>query len=282
MYNCTFETTDGNTFQFGYEYGTLFDLDPISELDVDISTSQGFQQIGTTIEAETVGGVSREIKGVFLDYTNTTLAYEMLTVFTPGTHGKLYFNDTLYCDCAVQKTPAISLVNRKRSFSLMLYCAYPYWVDSEETSYSIGGYTKSFSFPVCYDEHSFGEVNGDLYISCENSGMVEIPYKVVFTSATVAEGYGIENVGTGDMIKLNDTLVSGETVTIYREEGKLKIEKEADGETEDIFSTLDEDSTFFSIPVGTSTLAKFADSGSSGLSVELYIQPAYTGVVVDE
>ena len=170
MYNCTFVSTTGTTFYFGYEYGTIFDLTPLSEVEVELSTSQGFMQTGTTIEAETVTGISREITGVFIDYTDTELVQTMLDTFAPGVHGILYFNDTYYCECAVQKAPDVLLSKKKRTFSLMLYCPYPYWLESGDSTFAIGGYTAAFEFPVCYDSHQFGITNNSTYVNCKNTG----------------------------------------------------------------------------------------------------------------
>lgn len=282
MYNCRYESDNGHTFYFGYAYGTIFDLDPISQVDVDISTAQEYQQIGTIIEAETVGGVSREINGVFLDYTNTELVSDMLSAFVAGKQGKLYFNDNYYCECSVQKTPQIYLKNRKRSFSLMLYCAYPYWLYAKQSIYYSGGYTDCFEFPVCYDSHAFGVAESETYITCINDGMVEVPYKAIFTCSVSCEGYGIKNTSTGDILRFDDTLLSGETLSVYKEKGKLKIQKTVDGETVSAFDLLDNDSTFFSVPVGTSQIARIADSGLTGLKVVLYVRPVITGVIADD
>ena len=56
MYEARFETEDGRSFRFGYPYGSVFSIDPLSELDVALSTSQGFQQVGVTVESADVGG----------------------------------------------------------------------------------------------------------------------------------------------------------------------------------------------------------------------------------
>lgn len=281
MYECRFVTTDGDTFYFGYDYGTIFDVTPLSELDVEVSTSQGFQQVGTIVESETVGGVSREIKGVFLNWQNTSLIQSMLQIFTPGTHGKLYFNDEAYCDAVVQKTPALTLKNRKRTFDLLLYCAYPYWVDTESITSDIGGYTAAFEFPVCYDEHTFGIKNEDQYAVITNTGMVEVPCSVTFTASADVVNYGIENVYTGDFLKIDDTLESGQKVNVYWDEGRLKIEKTADGVTTNIFSLLDEDSTLFYLDVGDNVIKQFADDGNANLIVHITINPAHVGVIAD-
>lgn len=279
MYNCTFISTSGEKFYFGYDYGTIFDLDPLGELEVELSTSQGFMQTGNTVEAEVVNGVSRTITGVFIDYTDSDLAQAMNDMFAPGVHGVLYFNSNYYCECVVQKSPAILLSNRKRTFSLMLYCPYPYWLEADSSQSQAGGYTAAFQFPVCYDSHQYGIANADL-VNCYNSGAIATFYDVVFTTeAADVTNYGIRNIYTDEILKLDDTLSYGESVHVYREEGRLKVEKTVDGETSSVFSLLDEDSTLFKLESGDNYIEHFADSNSDDLDTLITIYPAHAGVI---
>lgn len=280
MYDCRFVSTGGSVFKFGYDNGTIFDLDPLSELDVDISTSQGFLQNGEIIEAETVGGVSREIRGVFVDYTKTYLARNMISVFSPGVHGTLYFNDEYYCECVVQKTPSILLSNHKRTFSLMLYSPYPYWYKVGSSTAEIGGYVGAFEFPVCYDSHVYGVKNSEVYVNCYNSGGISTWYEVTFTSeSSDISNYGIKNIYTDEYLKINDTLSYGEETKVYRDEGKLRVEKTVDGETTDILSLLDEGSTLFTMAPGDNVIEHFADDSTEDLVTTFTLNPAYVGVV---
>ena len=43
MYNAKFVKSNGDVFNFGLEYSTIFDIFPLSEIDVQIGTNQGFQ-----------------------------------------------------------------------------------------------------------------------------------------------------------------------------------------------------------------------------------------------
>lgn len=281
MYNSRFVADNGNTFYFGFYYGTIFDIDPLSELDVDVSTAQGFQQTGATVNSESVGGVSREIRGVFVDASNVTLAQQLLDTFSPGTHGKLYYNNDYYCECVVEKTPAMTLNNRKRTFDLMLYCPYPYWLSSDTSTYTIGGYIEAFELPVCYDSHVFGIANGSVMTDVYNAGAVERPISVKFRCLTSVSNYGIENVETDEILKIDDTLQIGETVDVYWEDGKLKVEKTVDGVTTDIFSLLDEESALFSVASGSNIYKQFADDSTDQLIVTVTMCPAIVGIAAD-
>ena len=286
MYNCTFVADSGYSFYFGYENGVLFDVDPLSELDVNISTSQGFLQVGDMVVAETVNGVSREIKGVFVDYSDTTLPWKMIDVFAPGTHGNLYFNDEYYCECVVKKAPAIQLKNRKRTFSLMLFSPYPYWISVTSEVYVIGlNYEAAFEFPVCYDEHTFGIRSEDTITTVTNSGNIDLQISIEFTSTVEVSYYGIIDVNTGDYLQINDTLETEAVVNAYWEKGSLRVQKTYGGETTDILALLDEGSTLFSVSAGENEYQVYDSFGSgidSYLIAKITMAYALSGVVADD
>ena len=277
MYEAKFETEDGRSFRFGYPYGSVFSIDPLSELDVVLSTSQGFQQVGVTVERAGVGGLSRTIAGRLLGLSKDQRR-RMLEVFTPYTSGSLWFNDRYYCRAWVQKTPAFGELKYNTEFTLLLFCPEPYWLDTTQ-AYLLGGYTAAFAFPVCYDSHTFGVKSSALFTNCRNDGMVSVPYAVQFRAGAPVTDYGILNAATGEKLSLTDTLAIGETVNVYRDNGRLKVEKESGGVTTDIFSRLDEDSTLFSLAVGDNIIKMTADSGVDNLTAYVTLNPAFVGVL---
>ena len=66
MYNAKFENSNGEIFYFGYQYGNLFDIDGLTGLDVSVSMSQGFNQVGKTVENLSIGSNLLEISGRLL------------------------------------------------------------------------------------------------------------------------------------------------------------------------------------------------------------------------
>lgn len=278
MYSATFYADNGNAFYFGYEHSTIFDIDPLSGIPVEISTSQGYQQVGQTVEAQTVEGISREVRGVITGEA-ITVQKQMQNTFRASTKGKLYFNDRYYCDCVVERTPTFQKsASGKISFSLMLFCAYPYWSDAGETVATLGGYTPAFSFPVCYDSHTFGIRDENAYTELVNSGEAECNYVATFWCSGSVTGYGFEEVNTLSFLRLNDTLTQGETVTVSRTGGLVTaVKRYANGREESIFSRVDEDSTFLSVPEGTSVV-KALPSGNPNLYCSIAFSIVHGGV----
>lgn len=279
VYNARFlNTQTGRSFQFGYNHGTLFDIDPLDGIEIDISTSQGFQQTGVTVENRSVGGVERQIKGVILGNA-ANAKNSMMNVFSPMATGKLFFNEKYYCDAVVKTAPAIGVKNTSPSFVITLFCAYPYWLNVIENGYVLGGYTKAFRFPINYaTTHRFGTKNPSAFVDCHNNGVVDLPYTATFTALATVKNYGILNAKTFEETKINDTLSIGEKTVIRRENGRLVVKKTVNGKTTDIFSKLDEESDLFVMRPGENQLKATAESGQENLLVSISFSDAFAGV----
>lgn len=279
MYNAQFVTEDGQKFNFGYDFGTLIDIDPLSEITVSVDTSQGYQQTGMTVENRSIGGISRTITGRILGKAND-IKRRMLLIFTPFTSGKLIFNGEYYCDTVVKRTPSIEVKDRDAKFTLMLYCAYPYWKQLKETNYVLGGYTPAFSFPANYaNPHRFGIKNPNAFVNCRNIGAVDALLDVEFTANANVTNYGITNIYTLQRLVINDTISTREKVRVFRKEGRLYVEKETEGGTLDIFAALSEESDLFTLRPGDNILTPIADSnGTENLIVSVSFSAAYAGV----
>lgn len=282
MYNCRIVTDAGKSIGFGWLYDSVFDLSPLSGADVALATSQGFGQIGETLENQSVGGISRTIKGVFTNRNGSALATAktMLDVLPVFTTGKLYFNDDYYCDIIVKKTPVISKEKFGRiNFSIMVWSANPFWYSSMESKYGIGVYVPAFHFPVTYDSHIFAIRNPDAYVDVYNPGSVKVPFKTVFTCNAPVENPGIVNVVTLEYLSFDLDLELGDKLTIYRENNRLKAELERDGETSDVFGDMDENSNLFWLVPNDNTIKVTADDGDDNLQCLISFNPAYMGVL---
>ena len=278
MYNARIITDNGDIFSFGYQYGVLFDISPLSGANVDVNTSQGFQQVGTTVESLGVGGLSRTIKGTFIN-KDLAEAQSMLAKLPVFTRGVLWFNDEYYCNIVVQKTPTIVRKKNKTTFTMMVYCNTPFWYGSTKNQYTMGSWTKRFRFPVLYDTHIFAEVNTGAFVDCYNYGSVNATPTIVFTASSTVRNFGLINANTLEYIKINTTIGQGETVTIYRKNSRLYVEKSNGVTTEDIFEYLDEYSDLFWLYPGANVLRMTADENEAGLQCVVSFENAYMGVL---
>ena len=274
MYSARFVTEAGRIFDFGYQSGTIFDISDLSGVGATISTSQGFNQVGETVEGYFVGSVTRQISGKFLQSVNDKKRM-MLQVFTIGTSGKLYFNEKFYANCTVKTTPAFGHGDKVRNFALELLFPYPYWLSSDGRVYITGEYIPTFRFPVNYAEpHRFGIKKPSAFTNCFNDGVVAVDFRAEFTSLAAVSNYGIVNAVTLEELKFNDTLTLGERLVCWRENGRLKVTKNG----EDAFSLLDDTSELFQMYVGENPIKPIAETGEDDLVVSISFSDTYSGV----
>ena len=58
-------TDAGAVLHLGWDYDAPYFLDPLNGIDVDLKTAQGVNQVGDTVEGQSVSGVSRTLDVVF-------------------------------------------------------------------------------------------------------------------------------------------------------------------------------------------------------------------------
>lgn len=58
-------TDAGAVLHLGWDYDAPYFLDPLNGVDVDLQTAQGVNQVGATVEGQSVSGVSRTLDVVF-------------------------------------------------------------------------------------------------------------------------------------------------------------------------------------------------------------------------
>lgn len=283
MYEAKFVSESGEQFLFSLSAGVAFDIDPLSGVDVSVSSSQGFNQVGETVTGMSVGGIRRRIAGVVTDRQHDVqIARRMRRTMGALMRGTLHVGG-LYCAAIVQKTPEFTrLKNGSLTFSAQVFCPMPYWLSETETTQTLGGYTPAYRLPINFSApHRFGDKSSGAFVNCINPGEVEAPFSVRFTTTALVSGYSLVNVHTLATLRINDTLSAGETVDVGRKDGRLYVTKtSADGTQEDLFSTLDEGSTLFSLSPGDNVLKAAADEGESLLIAYLTYSGTYTGVDV--
>ncbi len=273
-------TDAGTKIHLGWDYKIPYYIDPINGVDVSISTSQGVNQVGVTVDQQSVGGVYREITGDFL--AGDAAATTFLNALPYNTAGTLYLFDKYFARFVVSKTPYVTGYNGILHFSLMILCDKPYWLSLTASEYQLGGYTAAFSFPVNYDEpHTFG-VKNDAWVNIANTGSLPVPYTARFVATAPVQNPVLLNVLTGEYLKLLTTLESGDVIDLYRtNSGKVAVTCTRDGIASNIFSVLDEGSTLFDLASGDNVLRMSADTNASELQASLSFYPMFSGILPD-
>lgn len=279
MYNAKIVSNNGTVLNLGFDYGIVFDITPLSGMDIDVFTSQSFQQIGESVENSSVLGLTREIYGVIIDNEKTTQE-KLFKVFSAFSSGRLYVGDR-YCDFVTSKTPYISREKSGRlTFMTAIFCPYPFWLDEKLSEYTFGGVVPAFSFPVIYDSHRYSTRKPVEAINCYNKGNVKQTIEIEFSTLALAKGFGLRDNNTGKFIKINEEISGEDKVVVYQENGELKVNLIRDGVKSNIIGKLANKSTLFEIEAGDNILTPFTDVGIENLGVYLKFNPAYTGVIV--
>lgn len=279
FYNAKIVTNKGDVLNLGLDYGVAFDITPLSGMDIDIFTSQSFQQVGESVENSSVLGLTREIYGVIIDNEKSTQE-KLFKVFSAFSSGRLHVGDR-YCDFVTSKTPYISREKSGRlTFMTAIFCPYPFWLDEKSTEYTFGGITPAFSFPVMYDNHIYSTRKPIETTNCYNKGNVKQTMEIEFSTLAFSNGFGLRDDSTGEFVKIKEKIYAGDKVGIRQENGELKINLTRDGEITNIISKLVNKSTLFELKAGDNVLTPFADEGIENLNIYVKFNPAYTGVII--
>ena len=281
MYDAIFTASNGQSFAFGYKAGVLYSIDPIGDLPVELETSQGYQQVGSTVERRSISGVTRTITGRILrnaDYCKRQLR----DIFAPYVTGRLTVAGRYYCDAEVQRCPAISAARRWPTFSFQLYCPDPYWHSvSAIMAYNVKA-TPMFRLPVCYDSHQYGlRAQGD-HLKIVNTGLDTQDFVLTFTAHGTVTNPGLRDPVTGEFLRFVVEMQDEDQIRLSRESGRLHIERIIGGTAINGFSVLDESSTLWTLRHGTQRWVRTADSGTERLYMTLTCNAAYASLVVEE
>ena len=272
-------TDAGAVLHLGWDYDAPYNLDPLNGVDVDIQTAQGINQTGTTVERQSVAGVSRTLSVVFWGsraLSNARNFAQKLPYYTTGT---MYFGDAYFTRFVVQKTPYFSSYTEPRC-ELMLYCPKPDWYSLTATETVLGGYQPAFSFPVCYDSHTYGIKRDGTAAVLRNEGSLPVPFTATLRCDMPVTHPKVVDLQTGAFIGFDLTLNAGDKLEIYRSTSdRLACTLTRAGVTENIFSKLDEDSTLTELQPGDNVLSMQAENGSGYLQASVSFYPMEAGIL---
>ena len=126
MYNVVFENDNGSKYYFGANGSTVFDMDLGSGVPVNIGTSQGFSQIGETMQNRTVSGRTINVNGVV--YGNVQERKKtMRKVIAPFSCGRLVFDGEYYTRVCVKNAPTFSPVKDDGRFTMQFFAPFPFF-----------------------------------------------------------------------------------------------------------------------------------------------------------
>lgn len=273
-------TDAGAVLHLGWDYDAPYFLDPLNGIDVDLQTAQGVNQIGDTVEGQSVSGVSRTLSVVFWGRDALTRARAFTKKLPYFTKGTLYFGDHYFTRFVLQKLPYFSSYTPDPRCELMLYSEKPYWYDLNAVSSVLGGYEKAFRFPVCYDSHIYGIKRDGTAAVLRNEGSLPVPFTATLRCDMPVTHPKVVDLQTGAFIGFDLTLNAGDKLEIYRSTSdRLACTLTRAGVTENVFSKLDEDSTLTELQPGDNVLSMQAENGSGYLQASVSFYPMEAGIL---
>lgn len=281
MFDAIFKASNGLTFSFGYAAGVLWSITPLGDLPVDLETSQGYQQVGATVESRSISGVTRTVTGRILrnqDYCKRQLR----DVFAPYVTGRLTIAGAYWCDAEVQRTPDISVSGLWPTFSFQLYCPDPYWHSVKELTVTTLQVTPAFRLPTRYTTHQYGIREQADYLRVHNPGLDTQEFTLTLTAHGTVTNPGVLDPETGEYLRFVCTLQDTDQLRVYREAGRLVIQQIISGQAVNGFGLLDEQSTLWTLPHGTHPWQRTADAGVEKLYLTLSFCPAFATLVMED
>ena len=262
--------------------------------NVNINNSKGVNQDGLTYLGNTLD--SKDIMMEFIiiaDSEPSLIKYrDMLRkVFNP----KLGEGYVIYTDdvkeqtikCIITAIPVFSDVRGHHGITgkvctgmVSLIANNPFWTELLETRTEIALWTPDFRFPLTIKRTGiiFGHREPSVIVNLNNSGDVESGMRIEFKALATLTNPSLLNTITGEFIKMNKTMVSGEIITVSTYFRNKKITSTLNDLVTNAFNYIDFESTFLQLSVGDNLFKYNADTGVDNLEVRIYYKPQYLGV----
>lgn len=257
---------------------TITDVEGLDGIETTIETSQGFEQVGETIDARTTGGNYIKITGKISPFKKS-YGDALVNALPPLSDGRLYFNSKYWVDVTVKNSPLIAQSLKMATFNFRLFAPYPYWRSATKSTYKLGALLGGFRFPVNFaTSHHFGQRSASLFVNCINNGNVKSDFLLTLYARGSVSNITITNAQTQEFIGINADMETGDYIYMYREDNLLRCTRMRNNVEEDIFSSVDEDTDLFFMNVGNNIIRAEADSGGSNLVVQIDFYEPRSGV----
>jgi hypothetical protein len=255
---------------------------------VNIYNSKGVSQNGKTYIGNTLDISDKTMEiAVIANSEAELISYKnkINKVFNPALgEGWLIYEDdvkVIKTKCIVTSLPYFSPINIISNKCLISLTANnPFWTDILEFKEEIALWKGDFEFELelVEDGIEMGHREPSLIVNVNNGGDVGCGMRVEFKALASLTNPSILNIDTQEFIKINKSMVAGETISLSTYFGNKKVESILNGVTTNAFNYIDFQSTFLQLNVGDNLFRYDSDTGIDNLEVSIYYQPQYLGV----
>lgn len=260
----------------------------VSDAPVEILTTRGFQQDGTTdagqFLAARVVSFSVVIFGDTLQEVYEHRRALIKTLNPKHTFEAIYQNDftSKRINCRISGPPKFvsaqdGQAKREQTCIVSLHADNPFLLDVVDTTTQLAVITGAFSFPLSFEPTIIFSTLANRQITLYNNGDVETPVRIQFFGATTNPI--VTNVTTGEFIKVMKVISSTEILEISTAYGQKTVEIiDGLGNRTNAFQYITDDTTFWSLEVGDNIITYDADSGAESSTVLIIHSDRYVGV----
>lgn len=269
----------GGELIFDYAHGFLLNLpDGVDTMSVKLSTAQGINQVGATVQAKQIQVRPITVSGRIVGKSAQAIKDSLVSVVRADVSGTLYADDWKI-GVVVTATPTIGPEPFGAAFQFSVTAPYPYWESNTEKGSMVTGITPGFRFPWNISRpYRFGTRAIGQYVVVPNKGQTDVPFVVeIVCLGASASNVRIDNILTREYLLLEKSLVEGEVVTINVTHDRTYVTSSVDG---DCRGALTLESNLFRLHTGDNVWKASAGSGINNLDIGVTYAEESGGITV--
>ena len=279
----TYINDDGDAVDFfDNMYFQFTSLEGIDNLGINLTTSQGYQQDGTTLDFSQLDEREMVLKFTLKGSNHAEFVQKRELanrLFRPNCEGTLYYNDGLH-DVKIRCIPSASLkadmsaTMTMTEASVELLAPNPFFWDREEHVLTLATWEGGFQLPTKtpFSLRHRGTKNRGIL----NDGHVPIPFRVTFKGPATKPL--IRDRASGFYIKINQDLEEDDVLIIDTDYSKKSVQIQKNGRVYNAYNYIDLNSDFFYLDTGYNPF-EYSNGREDEISeVSIYWRRAYGGL----
>ena len=272
-----------------YHCNVSKDVDGIAGVTNVLYSTNSMGQHGDTYVGQRIEARDIDITG-HINAKDKAQAYELrrslLKVLNPELSSTLAYEFGGFkrvINCRLHAVPKLERKSLVIAFTIALDCLNPFWREEDEQKEDIASWVAAWEFPCEIEKDNpesmiFGYRAESVIVDCYNEGDVSTGMRVRFTALGTVTNPILLNVDTGEFLKLNVTMQTGDVIEINTQYGSKGATLTRDGEKTDYFRYVDVDSTFMQLEIGDNNFRYDAESGVNSMQVSIFYNKEYLGV----
>lgn len=272
-----------------YHCNVSKDVEGIAGVTNVVYSTNSMGQHGDTYVGQRIEARDIDILG-HINTRDKAQAYELrrqlLKVLNPELDGTLSYEFGSFkrvINCRLHGEPKIERKKVLLEFSIPLECLNPFWREVEETKEDIASWVAAWHFPCVIEKDNpksmiYGYRAESVIVDCYNEGDVSTGMRVRFVALGTVKNPILLNVDTGEFIKINVTMQTGDTIEVSTKYGSKGAKLIRDGVETDYFQYVDVDSTYMQLAIGDNNFRYDAESGVNSMEVSIFYNKEYLGV----